>query len=82
MLVLQAQMASGDMTQEEIAKAQATQAATMEAAQEGFKASQEHSGVQLQLQELMRKAPQASKMCQMLDRPMLGFEVRERGLPP
>lgn len=73
---LEAMQKDAGGSEEEIAKAKELFAAKQAASNEGFQANQAMSGVQLQIQEMMRKAPQASQMCQMLDRPMLGFEVK------
>jgi len=78
---MQAAMAAGGggedgVTQEDINKAKEAFEQQEAAAKDGFAQNQAVSGVQLQLQDLMRKAPNLSKMCQMLDRPMLGFEVK------
>jgi len=66
-----AAMAGGDAeaAEAEFATEQAAAAATHD---DQMKAS----GVQIQVQELMRKIPELSNMCQMLDRPMLAFAVK------
>jgi len=78
---MQDQVAAGSVdgegaTQKDIDKAKQAFEAKQQAAEENFQDNAEISGVQRELQDLMRKAPQMSQMCQMLDRPMLGFEVK------
>jgi len=64
------------VTQNDIAKAKEAYAQKESSAEESYQVSTELDGVQKALQQLMRSAPNMSKMCMMLDRPMLGFEVK------
>jgi len=68
--------ATGGVTQQDIDKEKQAHEQMEAAKNAAFEENQKFSGVQRQLQDLMRKVPSVSKMCQMLDRPMLGFEVK------
>jgi len=76
---MQSAMATGGgdaVTQDDIDKAKQAFESKEQAAKESFVNQRSNNGLELQLQDLLRKAPVLAELCQRLDRANLGFEVK------